>query len=136
MGTGSFGPVLALSGLVLRPTFLYAEGAMSTALRTSDSTELEQAMARTPILEQVGRPSVRDLVSQGAVRQYRRGTYLFYQGDASEHVFFCWRGRIEVSSISVTGHRQLLTTLDSPQFFGERKQDLNNLTLLSFAQIL
>ena len=92
---------------------------MATALRTSDSTELERAMAKTPLLEHVAKRAVQDLVSQGGVRQYRRGTYLFYQGDASDHVFFFWRGRIEVSSISVTGHRQLLTTLDSPQFFGE-----------------
>jgi CRP/FNR family cyclic AMP-dependent transcriptional regulator len=92
---------------------------MATAFRTTDATELEGAMSTTPILEHIGRPAVKDLVSEGAIRQYRRGTYLFYQGDASEHVFFFWQGRIEVSSISVTGHRQLLTTLDSPQFFGE-----------------
>jgi CRP/FNR family cyclic AMP-dependent transcriptional regulator len=106
-------------GLVLAAVFLYAQWVMSTALRTGDSTQLEQAMAKTPILEHVGRRAVQDLVSEGSVRQYRRGTYLFYQGDASEHVFFFWRGRIEVSSISVMGRRQLLTTLDSPQFFGE-----------------
>ena len=119
MGTGSVEPVLAFWGLVLAAVFLYAQWVMSTALRTGDSTQLEQAMAKTPILEHVGRPAVQDLVSEGSVRQYRRGTYLFYQGDASEHVFFFWRGRIEVSSISVMGRRQLLTTLDSPQFFGE-----------------
>jgi len=34
-------------------------------------------------------------------------------------VFFLWTGRVEISSLSVTGHRQLHTTLDSPQFFGE-----------------
>lgn len=76
-------------------------------------------MSETPILEGVARRAVRELAGQGAVRQYRRGTYLFFQGDPSEHVFFLADGRIEVSSISVTGHRQLLTTLDRPQFFGE-----------------
>jgi CRP-like cAMP-binding protein len=34
-------------------------------------------------------------------------------------VLFLWQGRIEVSSLSVTGHRILHTTLDRPQFFGE-----------------
>lgn len=119
MGTGSVEPVLAFSGWFSGRRFFYAHEDMSTALRATESTGLEQAMAKTPILEHVGRRAVQDLVSQGAIRHYRRGTYLFYQGDASEHVFFFWRGRIEVSSISVTGHRQLLTTLDSPQFFGE-----------------
>src|SRR5436189_2218087 len=92
---------------------------MATALRTGDATGLERAMASAPIVEHVPKRAVQDLVAQGTVRQYRRGTYLFYQGDASDHAFFFWKGRIEVSSISVTGHRQLLTTLDTPQFFGE-----------------
>jgi CRP-like cAMP-binding protein len=81
--------------------------------------EIATDMARTPVLEDVGADAVRRLAADGKVRQYRRGTYLFYQGDPTDHVYFFWRGRIEVSSVSVTGHRQLLTTLDRPQFFGE-----------------
>jgi CRP-like cAMP-binding protein len=77
---------------------------------------MAQEMAATPVLQGVAAASVKELAGQGSVRQYRRGTYLFYQGDPSEHVFFLWQGRIEVSSVSVTGHRQLLTTLDRPQF--------------------
>lgn len=80
---------------------------------------IEAAMARTPIMASVPPAAVRSLVASGSVRHYRRGTYLFYQGDPAHHVFFLVQGRIEVSSVSVTGHRQLLTTLDHPQFFGE-----------------
>jgi CRP/FNR family transcriptional regulator/CRP/FNR family cyclic AMP-dependent transcriptional regulator len=80
---------------------------------------LEKAMAATPIMQSIPAKGIRDMVAQGTVRQYRRGTYLFYQGDPSDHVLFHWQGKIEMSSISVTGHRQLITTLDQPQFFGE-----------------
>jgi len=83
------------------------------------STDIDRDLAKTPILDKAKPREVRELAAQGTIRQYRRGSYLFYQGDPSEHVYFLWRGRIEVSSISVTGHRQLLTTLDRPQFFGE-----------------
>jgi CRP/FNR family cyclic AMP-dependent transcriptional regulator len=84
------------------------------------STEgLADAMRATPLLRAATASAVSDLVAAGIIRQYRRGTYLFYQGDESEHVFFLYEGRVEVSSISLTGHRQLLTTLDYPQFFGE-----------------
>jgi CRP-like cAMP-binding protein len=76
-------------------------------------------MARTPLLASVPSAAVAGLASDGRIRQYRRGTYLFYQGDESDHVFFLWEGRVEVSSISLTGHRQLLTTLEAPQFLGE-----------------
>jgi CRP/FNR family transcriptional regulator, cyclic AMP receptor protein len=91
---------------------------MRTATRVS-AEGMVRAMRDTPLLESVTVSAIRDLAAAGTIRQYRRGTYLFYQGDDSEHVFFLSEGRVEVSSISVTGHRQLLTTLDRPQFFGE-----------------
>jgi len=76
-------------------------------------------MAATPVLRDVASAAVKEFARRGNLRMYRRGSYLFYQGDPSEHLYFLWQGRIEISSISVTGHRQLLTTLDRPQFFGE-----------------
>jgi CRP-like cAMP-binding protein len=82
-------------------------------------SSVESAMFDTPLLQQCSRAAVKDLVGRGNIRHYRRGTYLFFQGDESEHVFFLHGGRIEVSTLSVTGHRQLLTTLDPPEFFGE-----------------
>jgi CRP/FNR family transcriptional regulator/CRP/FNR family cyclic AMP-dependent transcriptional regulator len=63
--------------------------------------------------------AVRRLAEHGTVREYRRGTYLFHQHDDAPSVYFLWRGRVEISSTSVTGHRQLHTALEPPQFFGE-----------------
>jgi CRP/FNR family transcriptional regulator/CRP/FNR family cyclic AMP-dependent transcriptional regulator len=62
---------------------------------------------------------VRGLAERAAVRDYRKGTYLFHQQDEAPNLFFLWRGRVEISSTSITGHRQLHTTLEPPQFFGE-----------------
>jgi CRP/FNR family cyclic AMP-dependent transcriptional regulator len=78
-----------------------------------------EAMTETGLLRESPAKDVADLAAKGSIRQYRRGTYLFHQGDDSDDVFFLWRGRIEVSSLSATGHRQLHTTVDRPQFFGE-----------------
>jgi CRP-like cAMP-binding protein len=80
---------------------------------------LESAMADTPFLTEIPRRAIRDLIDGGMIRDYRRGTYLFHQGDPAPEVFFLWSGRLEISSVSATGHRQLLTTLEHPQFFGE-----------------
>jgi CRP/FNR family transcriptional regulator, cyclic AMP receptor protein len=82
-------------------------------------TGIEEAMSTTPLLDSVPETTIRELAEGGNVRRYRRGTYLFHQGDEAPNVFFLWSGRVEISSISVTGHRQLHTTLDHPQFFGE-----------------
>lgn len=76
-------------------------------------------MRQTPILRDVPPEAVRELSSHGAVRDYRRGTYLFHQHDEAPDVYFLWRGRVEISSTSITGHRQLHTTLSPPEFFGE-----------------
>jgi CRP-like cAMP-binding protein len=76
-------------------------------------------MRATPLLRDVPKHAVERLAADGAPRQYRRNTYFFYQGDDSTQVFFLVAGKVEVSSVSITGHRQLLTTLERPQFFGE-----------------
>ncbi len=80
---------------------------------------LVQEMSRTPLFEGAASSTIASLAERGTVRRYRRGTYLFHQGDDSPEVYFLVEGRVEISSVSVSGHRQLHTTLDNPQFFGE-----------------
>jgi CRP/FNR family cyclic AMP-dependent transcriptional regulator len=82
-------------------------------------SKLESLMTETPVFEGTAPRLMQDLVSGGTVRTYRRGTYLFHQGDEAPDVFFLIEGRVEISSDSSSGHRQLHTTLDTPQFFGE-----------------
>jgi CRP/FNR family transcriptional regulator, cyclic AMP receptor protein len=86
---------------------------------TAQRTGLERDLQATPLLEGCSAKAVRTLAERAAVRDYRKGTYLFHQHDDAPDVFFLWRGRVEISSTSITGHRQLHTTLEPPQFFGE-----------------
>jgi CRP/FNR family transcriptional regulator/CRP/FNR family cyclic AMP-dependent transcriptional regulator len=76
-------------------------------------------MRETPILNEVPAPAVRELVERGRVRDFRKGTYLLHQGDDASEVLFVHAGRVEISSISSTGQRQLHTTIEPPQFIGE-----------------
>ena len=80
---------------------------------------LEAMMASTPLFEGAAAETIARLADRGSVRRYRRNTYLFHQGDDAPEVFFLVDGRVEISSLSASGHRQLHTTLDRPQFFGE-----------------
>lgn len=80
---------------------------------------LEADMAQTPLFEGAAPQVISGLVARGLTRLYRRNTYLFHQGDESPDVFFLVSGRVEISSLSANGHRQLHTTIDHPQFFGE-----------------
>lgn len=81
--------------------------------------DLADSMSRTPILASTDKHAIADLAEQGVVHHYRRGTYIFHQGDKAPDIHFLFEGRVEISSDSVTGHRQLHTTLEPPQFFGE-----------------
>jgi CRP-like cAMP-binding protein len=76
-------------------------------------------MASAPLFEGATPATIARLAERGTFRRYRRNTYLFHQGDDSPEVFFLVSGRVEISSLSASGHRQLHTTLDLPQFFGE-----------------
>jgi CRP/FNR family transcriptional regulator, cyclic AMP receptor protein len=80
---------------------------------------LEAMMANTPLFEGAAPETIARLADRGSVRRYWRNTYLFHQGDDAPEVFFLVDGRVEISSLSASGHRQLHTTLDGPQFFGE-----------------
>ena len=94
-----------------------------TTLAAVATTELSEAllegMARTPLFDGASDETISRLAAQGVTRRFRRGTYLFHQGDDAPDVYFLVSGRVEISSLSSNGHRQLHTTLDTPQFFGE-----------------
>jgi|SRR5437588_3565505 len=92
---------------------------MVMASRVGVPADVAESMSVTPMLASTKKSDILVLAEQGALRQYRRGTYIFHQGDHAPEVHFLWKGRIEISSDSVTGHRQLHTTLEPPQFFGE-----------------
>jgi CRP-like cAMP-binding protein len=92
---------------------------MAMTSRVGVPADVAESMRETPVLASTAKRDIRDLAEQGALRQYRRGTYIFHQGDRAPEIHFLLKGRIEISSDSLTGHRQLHTTLEPPQFFGE-----------------
>jgi CRP/FNR family transcriptional regulator/CRP/FNR family cyclic AMP-dependent transcriptional regulator len=81
--------------------------------------DASRAMLATPLLEGVPEDAVDGLAAAGRVRNYRKGTYLCHQGDTADEIYFLLQGRVEISSISVTGNRVLHATVDLPQFVGE-----------------
>ena len=83
------------------------------------SGDVIEAMALTPLFEGESTQTISRLADKGVIRRFRRGTYLFHQGDDAPDIHFLVRGRIEISSLTASGHRQLHTTLETPQFFGE-----------------
>jgi CRP-like cAMP-binding protein len=101
---------------------------------------VEHAMADTPILATTEPSAIKDLIAAGTLRPYRKGTYLFHQDDDAHEVYFLYSGRVEISSVSLTGYRQMHTAIDPPQFFGElgvlgESRRTNTATALEDSQI-
>jgi CRP/FNR family transcriptional regulator, cyclic AMP receptor protein len=92
---------------------------LAHVVATEHNEALLEGMSRTPLFEGASGQTIARLAAQGVLRRFRRGTYLFHQGDDAPDVYFLVSGRVEISSLSSNGHRQLHTTLDVPQFFGE-----------------
>jgi CRP/FNR family cyclic AMP-dependent transcriptional regulator len=84
-----------------------------------DPDGIADTMLTTPLLEGVPPTAVGTLAGKGRVRNYRKGTYLCHQGDEADEIFFMVGGRVEISSVAVTGNRVLHATVEAPQFVGE-----------------
>jgi CRP/FNR family transcriptional regulator, cyclic AMP receptor protein len=80
---------------------------------------LRSALGSAPILRAAPADALDELAHAGTVRSFRRGTYLFHQGDASEEILFLVSGRLEVSSSAPSGHRKLHAVVSDPQLLGE-----------------
>ena len=95
------------------------EDTLRSMARTQVPSELELVLAASPVLAGVNEAAIYRFAGLGSIRPYRKGTYLCHQGDASDDVFFLVDGRIEISTVSVTGTRVYHATVDVPQFVGE-----------------
>ena len=77
------------------------------------------ALGSAPILRSAPGDALDELAHSGTVRAFRRGTYLFHQGDPSGEILCLVAGRLEVSSTAPSGHRKLHAVVSDPQLLGE-----------------
>jgi CRP/FNR family transcriptional regulator, cyclic AMP receptor protein len=80
---------------------------------------LRAALGSAPILRSAPGDALDELAHSGTVRTFRRGTYLFHQGDPSGEILCLVAGRLEVSSTAPSGHRKLHAVVSDPQLLGE-----------------
>ena len=64
-------------------------------------------------------PLARAFESEGLARTFRRGTYLFHEGDVAAEIFLLKEGMVEISSVSPAGNQRLVASLNPPRIFGE-----------------
>ena len=60
-----------------------------------------------------------DLLARGVRRQFRRGAFIFTEGDSSDHVVFVLAGRVKVSSFTAEGKEVVLAVRGPGELLGE-----------------
>ena len=76
-------------------------------------------LARTPLFAGLNESELVGLGACARRRSYRRGQYVFHQGDTGDAVFVLTERRVKVIFSSADGDEMILATLQPPNVFGE-----------------
>jgi CRP/FNR family cyclic AMP-dependent transcriptional regulator len=76
-------------------------------------------LGRTPLFAGLDESELLGLGACAHRRIYRRGEYIFHQGDTGDAVFVLTEGRVKVIFASEDGDEMILATLQPPEVFGE-----------------
>lgn len=76
-------------------------------------------LAKTPLFAGLDESELLGLGACARRRSYRRGEYIFHQGDTGSAVFVLTEGRVKVIFASEDGDEMILATLQPPDVFGE-----------------
>jgi CRP/FNR family cyclic AMP-dependent transcriptional regulator len=89
---------------------------MVTIMRRERAASL---LAATPLFSGLSQPELLRLAEATAERVYRRGQFLFHQGDPGDRLFVVADGLVKVVVTSPDGEEMILAALRPPDVFGE-----------------
>jgi CRP/FNR family cyclic AMP-dependent transcriptional regulator len=81
--------------------------------------DLAAFLAESSVFAGVPAPVRREVLQRASPREYRKGNFLFLQGDPGDELFVVKRGAVKVFVISPEGDEMVLATLRPPGVFGE-----------------
>jgi CRP-like cAMP-binding protein len=76
-------------------------------------------LARSPLFGNLDESELLGLGACARRRTYRKGEYIFHQGDAGDAMFVLTEGSVKVIFASEEGDEMILATLRPPEIFGE-----------------
>jgi CRP-like cAMP-binding protein len=85
-------------------------------MREEDAAAL---LAETAIFGQLGDDTLRPLAAACNLRSFRKGQFVFQQGDPGDALYVVAEGRVKIVTSSPEGDEMLLATLRPPDMFGE-----------------
>jgi CRP-like cAMP-binding protein len=76
-------------------------------------------LAGTPLFGGLGRVPLQEVADATSLRSYRKGEFVFHQGDRGDRLFVLAEGVVTVVVSSPEGQEMILATLRPPDVFGE-----------------
>ena len=83
------------------------------------TAQAEALLAKTSAFSQLDSPALKDLASCATYRHYRKGQFVFQQGDVGDRLFVIEEGRVKIVFTSAEGDELVLATIGPPDMFGE-----------------
>ena len=77
-------------------------------------------MPHPPLLDTVDEATREALLGAGALRRYRKGSWLFHEGDPARHVFVVTEGIIKIQKVSESGRVSVLGFREAGCLIGEQ----------------
>jgi CRP-like cAMP-binding protein len=84
-----------------------------------DAQQAATLLARAPLFADLEHAELLGLGALARRRAYRKGEYIFHQGDAGDALYVLMDGRVKVVFTSEDGDEMILATLQPPDVFGE-----------------
>lgn len=76
-------------------------------------------LAGTPLFSGLGEARLREVAAAASLRSYRKGEFVFHEGDRGDRLFVLAEGVVTVVVSSPDGQEMILATLRPPDVFGE-----------------
>lgn len=74
---------------------------------------------KVPLFNALPESLVRDMANFLRERKFRRGEYIFYEGDEGNQLFIIAEGLVKVTKLNEDGREKILSILGPGEFFGE-----------------
>ena len=83
------------------------------------ANQVKEALRATPLFEQLEDSALERISVRAVRRSYRKGEFIFRQGDDAASLFVVVSGTVKVHVTSEDGDSVVLATLQTPDVFGE-----------------
>ena len=94
-------------------------GSRKAAVSTLPGSPLSDRYTSNPIFSALTEKDLRELISRGRNKSFKKGTTIFLRGDEGAWVLLLEEGIVEISVVSLNGRKSILNLVEPYDIIGE-----------------